>query len=128
MGSALIEFEFAIVVLHFIVAFFLMGVILLQSGKGQDMASMFGGGGSQALFGSRGAATFLSKLTTTAAILFLCTSLSLATISNYKSTGSEDSVIGTGEEAPVENKTQAEVSQQPAEQKTGAVEKTEQTE
>ena len=117
MGLALIEFETAIMVVHFIVAFFLMGVILLQSGKGQDLASMFGGGGSQALFGSRGAATFLSKLTTTAAILFLLTSLSLATISNHKTTGGEDSVIETEEEGAIQSQPKVEQDKTAPEEK-----------
>jgi len=67
----------AVVILHLIVCLFLIFIILIQSSKGAEMGAAFGGS-SQTLFGSRGAATFLSKLTTAAAILFMITSLSLA--------------------------------------------------
>jgi preprotein translocase subunit SecG len=70
----------AVVVLHLIVCLFLIFIILIQSSKGAEMGAAFGGS-SQTLFGSRGAATFLSKLTTIAAVLFMVTSLSLAIIS-----------------------------------------------
>ncbi|GBD97163.1 MAG TPA: preprotein translocase subunit SecG [Nitrospirae bacterium] len=70
----------AVLTLHLIVCLFLIFIILIQSSKGAEMGAAFGGS-SQTLFGSRGAATFLSKLTTAAAILFMITSLSLAIIS-----------------------------------------------
>ncbi|MGD2085028.1 MAG: preprotein translocase subunit SecG [Candidatus Aminicenantes bacterium] len=63
--------------LHIIVCLLLVIVVLLQSGKAADLAGAFGGMGSQSTFGPRGAATFLSKLTTTLAVLFMVTSLSL---------------------------------------------------
>ncbi len=69
----------AVVILHLIVCLFLIFIILIQSSKGAEMGAAFGGS-SQTLFGSRGAATFLNKLTTAAAILFMLTSLSLAII------------------------------------------------
>jgi len=64
-------------VLHFVVCFFLIVVVLLQSGKAADLAGAFGGMGSQTAFGPRGSATVLSKATTVAAVLFMLTSLSL---------------------------------------------------
>ena len=69
-----------IVVMHLIVCLFLIFIILIQSSKGAEMGAAFGGS-SQTLFGSRGAATFLNKLTTIAAIAFMLTSLSLAVLS-----------------------------------------------
>jgi len=69
-----------ILALHFIVCIFMIIVILLQAGKGADIGATFGGG-SQTVFGPRGAATFLSKVTTVAAIIFLMTSVYLANIS-----------------------------------------------
>lgn len=87
MASFLIDFNWLILTIHFVVAIFLIAVILLQSGKGGDIGAAFGAGGSQSLFGARGAATLLSKLTTIGAIIFLLTSLSLATISKFKATG-----------------------------------------
>ncbi len=65
-------------VLHVLVCVFLIGVVLLQRGKGAEIGAVFGGGGSSTVFGSRGAGNFLSKLTTAAAIIFMITSLSLA--------------------------------------------------
>lgn len=64
-------------IIHVLVCFILILVVLAQQGKGQDLASAFGGGGTAAAFGARGAATFLSKLTTVAAIVFMLTSLGL---------------------------------------------------
>lgn len=63
--------------LHIIVCLLLVIVVLLQSGKAADLAGAFGGMGSQSTFGPRGTATFLSKMTTTLAVLFMVTSLSL---------------------------------------------------
>ncbi|HKY63021.1 MAG TPA: preprotein translocase subunit SecG [bacterium] len=75
--------ETAILIVHYVVCVFLVIVILLQAGKGADMGAAFGGS-SQTVFGSRGAATFLSKLTTGVAIVFLLTSVSLASISRKR--------------------------------------------
>ncbi len=71
---------YLITTLHVIVCVILILVVLLQSGKGADLAGAFGGGGTQTAFGSRGPASFLSKLTTGAAILFMLTCLSLSMI------------------------------------------------
>jgi len=65
-------------VLHFLVCFVLIGVVLLQRGKGADLGASLGGGGANTIFGSRGAGNFLSKMTTAAAVIFMCTSLSLS--------------------------------------------------
>ena len=65
-------------VVHVIVSLVLILVVLLQSGKAGDLASAFGGVGSQTAFGARGAATILTKATTICAILFMVTSLALA--------------------------------------------------
>ncbi len=73
-----------ILVLHFIVCILMIIVILLQAGKGADIGATFGGG-SQTVFGPRGAATFLSKVTTISAIIFLMTSIYLANVSKNQS-------------------------------------------
>lgn len=70
-----------ILILHIFVALFLIFIVLIQSGKGADLGAAFGGS-SQTLFGSRGSATFFSKLTTIAAVVFMLTSLSLAVLSS----------------------------------------------
>ncbi|TAL23956.1 MAG: preprotein translocase subunit SecG [Nitrospirae bacterium] len=69
-----------LLIVHILVSLFLIFIVLIQSGKGADLGAAFGGS-SQTLFGSRGAATFFSKLTTIAAIVFMLTSLSLAVVS-----------------------------------------------
>ena len=73
-----------LVIVHVLVCVFLILVVLLQTGKGADLAGAFGGGGSQTALGSRGAATVLSKATTVAAVLFMITSLGLAILSSRR--------------------------------------------
>jgi preprotein translocase subunit SecG len=68
-----------ILLIHVIVCFFLIFIVLVQSGKGAELGAAFGGS-SQTLFGARGAATLFSKLTTIAAVVFMLTSLTLAII------------------------------------------------
>ncbi len=102
--------------LHIFVSFFLIIVVLLQSGKAADLAGAFGGMGSQTAFGPRGAATVLTKATTTAAVLFMLTSITLGvTQGRFISSGQsvidrtgatteteveQDSTTGTSEQAP----------------------------
>ncbi len=72
---------YVLIAIHVIVCLFLILVVLLQTGKGAEMGATFGGGSSQTLFGSRGAATFMNKLTTAVAVTFMLTSLVLAVMS-----------------------------------------------
>jgi preprotein translocase subunit SecG len=74
-----------VLTLHVIACLFLIGVVLLQQGKGQDLASAFGGGGTQAAFGPRGSATVLSRATAILAGLFMVTSLSLSVLRTQRS-------------------------------------------
>jgi len=69
-----------LVILHVIISVFLILVVLLQQGKGADLAGAFGGGGSQTAFGARGASTLLHKLTTSFFVLFVITSMALAVL------------------------------------------------
>ena len=69
-----------LVVIHVIVSLFLILVVLVQQGKGADLAGAFGGGGSQTAFGARGATTLLHKLTTAFFVAFVLTSLTLAIV------------------------------------------------
>jgi len=74
-----------VMTLHVIACLFLIAVVLLQQGKGQDLASAFGGGGTQAAFGPRGSATVLSRATTFLAGVFVMTSLSLSVLRHRES-------------------------------------------
>jgi preprotein translocase subunit SecG len=69
---------YLIIAFHVIACLFLIGVVLLQQGKGQDLASAFGGGGTQTAFGPRGSANVLSRATTVLAGLFMVSSLFLS--------------------------------------------------
>ena len=69
---------YVFIVLHIVACLFLIGVVLLQQGKSQDLASAFGGGGTQTAFGPRGSANVLSRATTILAALFMVTSLALS--------------------------------------------------
>lgn len=69
-----------VLVLHVIACLFLIAVVLLQQGKGQDLASAFGGGVTQTAFGPRGSANILSRATTVLAGVFMATSLVLSVV------------------------------------------------
>jgi preprotein translocase subunit SecG len=67
--------------IHITVSLFLIFIVLIQGGKGAELGAAFGGGSSQTLFGGRGAATFLNKMTTVVAVVFMLSSLLLAIVS-----------------------------------------------
>ena len=67
-----------LIVLHVLVALAIIGLVLLQHGKGADMGSGFGGGASGSLFGATGSANFLSRTTAVLAAVFFVLSLALA--------------------------------------------------
>src|SRR5271166_2050223 len=96
-------------IIHVIVCFFLVIVVLLQSGKAADLAGAFGGMGSQTAFGPRGSATLLSKATTVSAVLFMVTSLSLSIMAT-RSAGLGSSVLeGVPATAPAQKSVPAPV-------------------
>jgi preprotein translocase subunit SecG len=108
-----------ITIVHIIVCFILILAVLLQSGKSADLAGAFGGGGSQTVFGPRGAINILSKLTTVSAVLFMITSLGLWILSSKG-----DKSVVRGAEAPAQETTTAAAdtikknqAQQPTEKK-----------
>ena len=83
---------YLLIPLHVIVSLFLIGVVLLQTGKSADLAGAFGGQGSQTAFGPRGAANLLTKLTTYGAIFFMVTSIGL-TIVLSRTSSTDHSVL-----------------------------------
>jgi preprotein translocase subunit SecG len=78
----------AFIILHVVIAFFLVLVVLIQGGKGSDIGAAFGGGASQTMFGARGATTVLHKITSGLAIGFMATSLILAVLSGQRTSRS----------------------------------------
>jgi len=74
-----------IVAVHILVCFFIIVVVLLQSGKSGDISAAFGGQGSQTAFGPRGAANALSRATTWSAVAFMITSITLSVYSTKHS-------------------------------------------
>lgn len=74
--------ETVLYIVHILVCIGMLPIILLQSGKGGGVSAVFGGGSSGTVFGSRGASTFLTRMTTACAIIFMCTSLGLSYISS----------------------------------------------
>ena len=85
--------ETVIVVVHVIVAVAIVGLVLLQQGKGADAGASFGSGSSQTVFGASGGGNFLVRATTVAATIFFATSLSLAIFAkNNAGPGSPDGI------------------------------------
>jgi len=72
-----------VVVLHFVAALIIIGLVLLQQGKGAAMGASFGSGASSTVFGSEGSGNFFTKSTWTIATLFFCTSFGLAVIAKH---------------------------------------------
>ena len=79
--------ETLVTVVHVIAAIAIVGLVLLQQGKGADAGASFGAGASQTVFGSSGSGNFLVKATTIAATVFFVTSLSLAIFARGQSVG-----------------------------------------
>jgi preprotein translocase subunit SecG len=92
-----------ITIVHVIVCFFLIIVVLLQSGKSGDIAAAFGGMGSQTAFGPRGAATALSKATTWSTVIFMITSITLSVMASRGGSSTNSVLQGLN---PSQTKTQ----------------------
>ncbi len=90
-----------VVVLHIVVSLGLILVVLLQTGKGAEMGAVFGGS-SATIFGSSGAGTFLTRLTTGMAIVFMLTSLTLGYFTGKAPTSSIFDTVSppAGQQAP----------------------------
>lgn len=86
--------EIFLTTIHILVCVLLIVVILLQSGTAGDLASAFGGMGSQTAFGPRGGQTALGKFTVALAIIFALTTISLALISN-RANARASSILGS---------------------------------
>ena len=78
------EWTTVVIVVHVLVALAIIGLVLLQHGKGADMGSGFGGGSSGSLFGATGSANFLSRTTAVLAAVFFALSLLLAYLASNR--------------------------------------------
>ena len=92
--------ETLILVLHVAAALCVIGLVLLQHGKGADMGAAFGSGSAGSLFGSSGSANFLSRTTAVIAAVFFLTSLGLTYVASHKS--KTEGVMSTHQDEPVE--------------------------
>ncbi len=101
--------EAFVLFVHIVVCLMLIIVVLLQSGKSADLAGAFGGYGSQSSFGPRGGATFLSRLTTILAVLFMVLTLLLMIVASKKS--HTQSVMGS---EPAKQEQKVDETAQPA--------------
>ena len=114
-----------VTIVHVVVCLVLIVAVLLQSGKAGDLAGAFGGAGTQSVFGARGAATILSKVTTVCAVLFMVTSMGLWILSSKGARsvvrGDETTAAETTTDPAV--KTEGEEAKPPAEVKQEAQEK-----
>lgn len=93
-------------VVHVIAALAVIGLVLLQHGKGADMGAAFGSGASGSLFGVTGSANLLSRATAAMVTVFFITSLTLAYLASHG--GKKPSVVGapqTAAQLPAANKT-----------------------
>lgn len=87
-------------IVHVVTALGIIGLVLLQHGKGADVGAAFGSGASGSLFGATGSANFLSRATATLAVIFFMTSLGLAYVATHKPRESSG-VMDAVKEAPV---------------------------
>ncbi|WP_310460169.1 preprotein translocase subunit SecG [Sphaerotilus sp.] len=90
-----------VLLLQLVTAIVMIGLVLMQHGKGADMGAAFGGGSSGSLFGATGSANFLSRSTAVAATLFFVCTLALAYFGNLRSAGGSGGSILDRAAAPV---------------------------
>lgn len=92
-----------LLIIQVMVALGIIGLVLIQHGKGADAGAAFGGGASGTVFGSRGSGNFLTKLTTILVIVFFANSLMLAwLIAHPERASGESSIVPTSVTEPAE--------------------------
>ncbi len=95
-----------VLVIHVVLAMTIIGLVLIQHGKGADAGAAFGSGASATVFGAKGSASFLTRLTTMAAIAFFLTSLALFYMAAHRE-NSTGSVVESLESIPEETAVEA---------------------
>ncbi len=108
--------ETIVLILHVLLALGLIGLVLIQQGKGADAGAAFGSGSSGTVFGPAGSGSFLTRLTTACATLFFVTSLSLAVMAAHRG----DDTASVVDEAPATEPASPEQSAGGSEQTSGA--------
>ena len=106
-------FYYLVVALHIVVCIFLVLVVLLQSGKGADLAGAFGGGATQTAFGSRGPASFLTRMTTVVAIIFMVTSIGLSMMGERRVADDKSILETSGKTSPAVEEQKTDTSAAP---------------
>ncbi|WP_280150630.1 preprotein translocase subunit SecG [Piscinibacter sp. XHJ-5] len=109
-----------VVMIQILAALAMIGLVLVQHGKGADMGASFGSGASGSLFGATGSANFLSRSTAVCAALFFVCTLSLAYLSNDRSRGAVPSSVLDRPAAPATAPAASGAAQIPAGQGTPA--------
>jgi preprotein translocase subunit SecG len=107
-----VEMSLAVLIVHVLAAAGIIGLVLMQHGKGADMGAAFGSGSAGSLFGSSGSANFLSRSTAVFAVVFFLTSMGLSYLSFEKS--SSVGVMSTHQE-PASSEVPAPQTPAPAE-------------
>lgn len=111
--------ETLVVVAHVVIAVALVGLVLIQQGKGADAGAAFGGGASQTVFGSQGSGSFLTRFTTFLALLFFVTSFTLAVFAKQHAEVAGQTGIPEVQQVPV-NEDSASDKTTPAASDSGA--------
>ena len=115
--------ETIVMVVHVLLAVGLIGLVLIQHGKGADMGAAFGSGASATVFGSQGSASFLTKLTTMLAVAFFATSIGLFYLASQRTEGlgsvvdslpNAPAVVEEAPVAPLANEKEESAPQAPA--------------
>lgn len=94
--------EFIVWLVHVLVSVAVIGLVLMQHGKGADMGAAFGSGSSGSLFGATGSANFLSRTTAVLATAFFLTSMGLTYFSGQKGAAAKPAVAPAAPAAPVQ--------------------------
>lgn len=97
--------ETAVIIVHVLVSLALVALVLLQQGKGAEAGASFGGGASQTVFGSAGSGNFLTRSTSTLAVVFFVTSITLAIIAKQKAevaaSGQDEILVPAEQTSPI---------------------------
>ncbi|MBS3785185.1 MAG: preprotein translocase subunit SecG [Gammaproteobacteria bacterium] len=111
-----------VLAIHLILAVALIGIVLMQHGKGADAGAAFGSGASSTVFGARGSASFLGRLTGILGILFFVTSLTLAIMAGTFSDSGDSVIDRVDPDSLIEEDTMPPVPEDAAGQRVGGEE------